>query len=398
MITRHLEERIKELITGFPVVYLTGPRQSGKTTLARMAFPDFKYLSLENPATRQEALEDPIGFLRQLEGARGVVLDEVQRTPDLFSYLQQIVDERRSGPFILTGSQQFALSEKISQSLAGRAAVVELMPFSLSEVLGRPPLDPDRINAPEKRTPPPGPLLPDDVLYRGMFPPVVGRQVDPIDWLDGYIATYVERDVRTLVNVGNLDSFRQFVGLCAGRAGQLLNLTAMGSDAGVSHSTAKKWMSVLQAGYVLTLIRPHHRNFNKRLVKTPKLYFLDTGVLCRLLGIRGPEDLRSHPLRGAIVENFVVSELLKAFYHRGRRPSLFFWRDTAGHEVDILIDLGNRIVPIEVKAGATLATDSFKGLDRYCTIAGIDSGVLVHGGEEMRVYGRHLARAWFNCS
>lgn len=398
MLGRALQGRLQELAGPFPVVFLTGPRQSGKTTLARATFPDFTYRSLEDLQTRQFALDDPRGYLGQLQGARGVILDEVQRAPDLFSSLQQPVDERRVGPVILTGSQQFLLSHRISQSLAGRAAVLELLPFSVAELCERPALQPDALAQPADVSIQAPSLALDDLLVSGCFPPIHDRHLPPDAWLDGYIRTYVERDVRMLANIGNLDTFLHFLALCAGRSGQLLNLSALGGEVGISHTTARSWISVLRAGYVLELLPPHHESFNTRQTKAPKLHFLDTGLLCHLLGLRSSGDLRTHPLRGAIFETFVVAELRKLFLHRGQRPPLFFWRAAAGREVDIVIDHGTRRLPVEIKASQTIAPDAFRQLDAYIRLAGGEGGVLVYAGDDHMSRGPHQVRPWWACT
>ena len=395
MFARTLAPRLRLLAEQFPSVFLTGPRQSGKTTLARTTFPSFVYLSLEDLQTRDEATSDPRGFLRRLEGAEGVILDEVQRAPDLFSYLQAFLDERRAGPVVLTGSQQFLLSERISQSLAGRAALCELLPLSIAELAGRAAIAPGSLDA-EDFAPPAAPSFGrDEVLWSGTFPRIHEAKLDARAWLDAYLRTYIERDVRTLANIGDLDAFTRFIGLCAGRTGQLLNLSSLGSDAGVTHDTARRWVSILEASYVVMLLRPHHESFSKRLVKTPKLYFVDTGVLCALLGIRAHADLTLHPLRGAIFESFVVSELRKQFLHHGERAPVWFWRDRAGHEVDALVDLGVRRVPIEAKSGETVAGDAFRGIEYYARLSSAPGGVLVYGGDESYARAAHTIRAWF---
>jgi hypothetical protein len=328
--------------------------------------------------------------LRRLAGGPGVILDEVQRTPELFSFLQQPLDEGRLGFVVLTGSQNFLLSEKISQSLAGRVAVVELLPLSMAERLGRPACAPDDLDLPSN-VPEPHLTL-DQVLFEGSFPRVAADGVEPVLWLDSYLRTYVERDVRQMANVGDLDSYSRFLALCAGRSGQLVDLSSLGSDAGVSHTTARRWLSILEASYVLALLRPHHENFSKRVIKSPKLHFLDTGLLCRLLGLRRAEDIRVHPLKGAIFESFVIGELRKRFLHQGERAPLFFFRDSHGNEVDVIVDLGVRRLPIEIKLGETVASDFLKGLDRYGTLPG---GWLVNGGTRTYPRGPHQVRAWW---
>jgi len=398
MIPRTLSHVLEKRAASYPVVFLTGPRQSGKTTLARTTFPDFDYVSLEELTSRHEAADDPRGFLRRLEGARGAVLDEVQHVPDLFSYVQGFADERRGGPLILTGSQQCLLSERISQSLAGRVATLELLPFSIAELVRRPAARADDLLTREPASAERPSLELNEILCTGFFPPIHDRSLDPGPWLDAYVRTYVERDVRTLANVGDLDAFTRFVGLCAGRVGNLLNLSSLGNDAGLTHPTVKRWISILRASYVIALVQPHSRNFSKRLIKSPKLYFLDTGLLCYLLGIRRADDLRTHPLRGAIFENLIFAELEKSLLHHGERAQLFFWRDVRGNEVDILLDLGTVRVPIEVKAGETVPPDAFRNLDYYLGLSRDPGGILVHGGEGWYRHREHSVRPWWAVS
>jgi predicted AAA+ superfamily ATPase len=346
-IPRLLAETARQRLEGFPVLCLTGPRQSGKTTLSRILAPDFPYLSLEDPDTRAFASDDPRAFLRQV--ADGAILDEVQRVPELFSYLQGVVDaDRRMGRFILTGSSQFELIESITQSLAGRASMLTLLPFSLGELqsVGQ------------------APATVDDLLYRGLFPPIYDRPVEPTVWLQDYIGTYLERDVRQILNIQDLATFQRFVQLCAGRIGQLVNITSLAADTGITRVTAESWLSVLEASHLVFLVRPWFTNTSKRLIKTPKIYFTDPGVAAWLLGARKPDHLTAHPQRGALFENWVITELLKSQSNQGTKPTLHFLRDKEGHEIDAFIETApNTFHAVEIKSGETIASDFFKGLD-----------------------------------
>ncbi len=367
MIERSAAPYLKELSKTFPAVAVTGPRQSGKTTLVKTIFPKKPYVSLEEIQVRDFALNDPKGFLQQFPN--GAILDEVQRCPDLFSYLQSIIDnEKKSGLFILTGSQQFGLLSGITQSLAGRVALLTLLPFSLLE------LQKSRLN----------PTSLEELLFQGLYPPIYDRKSNPTHWYDNYIRTYVERDVRQLINVRDLHTFQRFVRICAAHTGQLVNLSSLANDCGINHVTAKAWLSVLEASYLITLLFPHFNNFNKRLVKSPKLYFLDTGLAASLLGIQTAQQLSLHPQRGALFETWVVSELLKSRFNQALSSNLYFWRDHIGNEVDILIEQSNRLIPIEVKSGQTFASDFLKGLNHWLTLAGKSAGKawLVYGGSQ----------------
>lgn len=382
MIERESEQYIKTLLRGFPIVTLTGPRQSGKTTLAKSVFSGRPYASLEDPDIRQTAKDDPRSFLERFPD--GAVLDEVQRCPELLSYLQTIVDaDGRMGLFILTGSQQFGLMSGISQSLAGRTAFVELLPFSVSELCRAEKL----------------PTSVDSMLLNGCYPPLYDRDVPPSAWFGAYVTAYIERDVRQMLKIQELETFQRFVRLCAGRSGQLLNLSSLATECGITHNTAKAWISVLEASYLVFLLRPHHTNFNKRLVKMPKLYFYDAGLVSWLLGIRTAEQMTTHPLRGSIFETFIISELVKSRFNRGERPNIYFWRDTNGNEVDVIVEQGTSLMPIEIKSGKTLARDSFAGLDKWRTLAGTAAiePTLIYGGNDGYSQNGIRVAGWEEC-
>jgi predicted AAA+ superfamily ATPase len=368
MIERQLAPALRRLAGSFPVLAITGPRQSGKTTLARHLFPDKPYISLEDPTERAFAAEDPRGFLARF--TQGAVFDEAQRWPDLFSYLQGMVDEDRTpGRFVLTGSQQFGLMAGVTQSLAGRVAMSRLLPFSAAEIAG--------VGN--------GQATLDEVLWRGGYPALNrGADAQPTDWFASYITTYLERDVRQVLQVQDLATFQRFVRLCAGRTGQLLNLSALASEAGITHTTARAWLSVLESSDVLFVLTPYHRNFGKRLVKSPKLYFVDTGLACWLLGIRQPEQLSLHPARGALFENWVVTEFLKHRANQGLPSDLHFWRDNNGLEADLLYETGTgQLQTVEIKSGQTPTGDYVRAGQRSATMAGSEACIplLIYGGE-----------------
>lgn len=365
MIFRAAHATALRLAQGFPVIALTGPRQSGKTTLAKALFPDKPYITLEDPEERHFANADPRRFLARF--ADGAILDEAQRCPELFSYLQGVVDEsRRMGHYVVTGSQQFGLTSQISQSLAGRVGLVQLLPFSLAELR-----DAER--------------LPDDLdalLLSGAYPPLYDRPLTPSDWFANYVATYLERDVRQLLAVRDLALFQRFVKLCAARSGQLLNLSSLAADCGISHVTAREWLTVLEASYIVMLLPPYHRNFGKRLVKTPKLYFLDVGLCAYLLGIRDAAALSIHAQRGALFETLALGEFVKQRYHDGKPADLFFWRDNVGHEVDLLFEQDGKLQAVEIKSGATFAADWPVAARKWQAIAGDEAlpPWIIYGG------------------
>ena len=401
MIERHLQPVISRYARENPVLAIVGPRQSGKTTLARHLFPKHEYLSLENPDLRRQAETDPRGFFEDHSGS--LILDEVQQVPGVFSYLQEKVDmDGGEGRYILTGSQQFLLMAGITQSLAGRIATFKLFPFTVAELKGHPPdKDPagifdvkmGRIKAkPVANTA--------ELVLKGLYPRIHDKHLDAGKWLEEYIQTYVERDVRSLTNVGDLRSFEAFIKACASSSGQLLNLTALASAIGVSVPTAKRWVSLLETSGLLFLLPPYHRNFRKRLVKTPKLYFIDTGLLCRLLSIRTAEDLRNHPLYGSIFETFVVSELYKRVAHTGEPSSLFFWRDKTGSEVDLISDLGSgKVVPMEIKSTRTYSEDLSASVRKWVAASGAPKGcglVLYDGNQAVGVKGPISTVPWWS--
>ena len=366
MIPRQSASLARTLAREFKIVAIIGPRQAGKTTLAREVFADRPYVSLEAPDDLQFARDDPRRFLAQYD--QGAVIDEAQRCPELFSYLQGIVDSRKEpGQFVLTGSQHFGLMERLTQSLAGRVGFLRLLPFSLAELAkaGR---------VPESL---------DGMLFQGGYPPLYDQPVVPERWLDAYLTTYVERDVRQLVNVRDLGAFQRFVRLCAGSIGRLVNLSRIGSNAGIDQKTVSSWLGILESSFIVFRLQPHHRNFRKRLVKSPKLYFYDVALAVRLLGVDAADQIATHPLRGELFENWVVSELLKGRSVRGKSDNLCFWRSHVGHEVDVVAEHANSLMPVDVKSGATIAADWFDALDRWVELAGAvaENPTLVYGGD-----------------
>ena len=380
MYPRQARQTLERLARGFPVVALTGPRQSGKTTLARATFPDKPYVSLENPDERDFAEQDPKRFLARFP--EGAILDEVQRCPKLLSWLQGIVDERQvMGQFVLTGSAQFDLIASMSQSLAGRIGRVELLPLSLIEMKE-------------------GGCLPstlDRVLLNGSYPAIYQRKVDANDWFPNYVATYLERDVRQIIAVRALSQFQRFVRMCAARSGQLLNLAALGADCGISAVTAREWLSVLEASYLVTRLPPYFQNFGKRLVKSPKLYFLDVGLMAWLLGIRDEASMSTHAARGALFETWIVSELIKQRFNAGQPADLYFWRDSAGHEIDLVCETPFGLQAVEIKSGSTFAADWVDVLKKWQKFTGDTptmKPILIYGGVESHEREHCFLRSW----
>ena len=379
-VQRQLSSQLEKLSHLYPILSVSGPRQSGKTTLVRQVFSDYAYVNLERLDNRLAAEEDPRRFLERYED-RGLIIDEAQKVPALFSYLQVLVDERGTmGQFILTGSQNFLLLDQVSQSLAGRVAPHTLLPFSQQE------LAPSSCSNLEES------------LFTGGYPVLYDRGVAPTDYFPAYIQTYVERDVRSLRNIGDLSAFQRFLRVCAGRVGQLLDLSGLGNDLGINYKTARAWISVLEASYIAFLLYPHHENFSKRLIKSPKLYLYDTGLLCSILGLESADQLATHYLRGAIFENWVIAETIKRHVNAGRRPDLYFWRDNTGNEIDLLFDRGGRRQVVEIKAGTTLGTDQFKGLRYYRKLATAlpleQDYYLIYAGEERQERAHGLVLGW----
>lgn len=383
MIKREIIKRILGLSKKIPVITITGPRQSGKTTLSRLTFPNYRYVNLEEPDKLDFALSDPIGFLKTY--GNKIVIDEVQYAPKLFSYIQSIVDEKKSGvSYILTGSQNFLLHSKISQSLAGRVLIFNLLPLSIGELINSKKL-PERISG---------------LTVKGFYPRIYGTGVSYTEWYQSYIQTYLERDVRQIVNVGNINMFRKFLRICAGRCGQVLNLSSIGNDLGISYQTVKKWLSVLEQSFIIFLLQPYYENFNKRILKSPKLYFYDTGLVCSLLGINTPESYELHYLKGNIFESFVISELYKYKFNNGMSSEFYYWKDSNGNEIDCIVSDGINLKAIEIKAGETVKSDFFKNLYLWNNLnpkKNINLS-LVHGSDENQLRGKIKVLGWKNCT
>jgi len=370
MIFRAATSKVQFLAQQFKAVVIFGPRQSGKTTLVKYVFPEKAYVNFENPDTRLFATEDPRGFLSNYPD--GAIFYEAQRVPALFSYLQQILDESlTNGLFIITGSNNFLLQESISQSLAGRVAYLTLLPLTLDEIGVRH-------------------TTCNEWLVRGAYPGLYKEAIDPNTWYANYIRTYIERDVRLVKNINNLLTFERFVRLCAGRVGQLLNMQSLAIEVGVDAKTINTWMGILEMTFVAFRLQPYHKNFNKRLVKMPKLYFYDTGLAAALLGIENSQQLKLNPFRGALFENFVILDLIKQRFNQAKASNLFFWRDSAGNELDILIDQAERLIPVEIKSGQTVTPAFFKGLNYWQKLTGEEGGYVIYGGNqiEKRSHGR----------
>ena len=368
MIIRESATILKELATYFPVVSITGPRQSGKSTLVKEVFSNYLYVSLEDPNQRKQAIEDPNEFMQQFEN--GGIIDEIQKVPELFSYIQVIVDEKKMmGQFILTGSNQYEYMQNITQSLAGRMAIIKLLPFSYKELYGTNEVDIET------------------VLYSGMYPAIFDRDIPPSMYYPSYVESYIERDVRQIQNVTDLTLFQKFLELCAGRTGQILNKQSLANVCGISQPTVEQWLTILEASFIIRRFRPYFKNIKKRNIRSPKLYFFDTGIVCYLLGIHKPDQLKTHPLRGEIFETFIMSEFIKYHFHQGQRSNYFFYRDSNMNEVDLIIETGYGPVPVEIKSAKTINDSFFKGLKFFRKLSDRhkNSG-LIYGGDRSYSY------------
>lgn len=369
IIPRDIQVELKKAAREYPAVALLGPRQAGKTTVLKQTFPEYNYVLLEDPDKLEFALSDPRGFLNFYRNEQGLIIDEVQNAPLLFSYLQGIIDaENRPGLFILSGSQNFYLNEQISQTLAGRIAILTQLPLSLSEIKASGAL-PNTYEA---------------LIFQGQYPRLYANEMDTHKWYTNYVRTYIERDVRQIKNITDLHLFQKFLGLCAGRIGQVVNWSQLANDCGISTQTVTSWISLLQASYLIFLLYPYHNNFNKRLIKSPKLYFYDTGVACALLRIDSTIQLATHYLKGALFESYVIADLMKREYNQGRVPHLYFWRDQSDREVDCLLESGTHTFPLEIKSSETINTKFFDNLLYWNKLAHQDpsQGYVIYGGRE----------------
>jgi len=365
MIQRIAKVKLIDLASKFKAVAVTGARQTGKTTLVKQVFKSKPYVSLENPDTRNFALEDPRGFLQTYPN--GAILDEVQRVPALFSYLQEVLDNSKvKGLFILSGSNNFLLQQTISQTLAGRVGFINLLPFSISELKKAKLLSTDD----------------DTLMLKGFYPPIYDQEIPPADWCPNYIRTYIEKDVRQIKNITDLIVFERFIKLLAGRSGQELNNSALAVETGVDVKTIQSWIGILESSFIIYLLKPHHKNFNKTIVKRPKVYFYDSAIVCYLLGIRDNTQLQTHPLRGAIFEGMVVTELIKKRTNAGLPINLFYWRDKTGHEIDIIIDNAGKLIPIEIKSGKTINTEFFKNMDYWSNLSNAKKSIVLYAGAQ----------------
>ncbi|NOZ36201.1 MAG: ATP-binding protein [Chlorobi bacterium] len=381
MVNRIISKEILRLSEKLPVITITGPRQSGKTTLVKQIFKNYTYINLEDAAIRDFAKQDIIGFFQKYNSK--IIIDEAQNVPEIFSQIQTIVDNsKEKGQFILTGSQNFLLLEKISQSLAGRTAIFNLLPFSVNELKNTKYHN----------------IKYEQYIQKGFYPRLYDENLNPEDWLPDYINTYIERDVRKIINVSDLNRFRAFLKICAGHTGQIINLSKIGNEVGISHNTAQKWLSVLETSFIIFFLHPYYKNFNKRIIKSPKLYFYDTGLACSLMNIRNAEQLDYHFAKGSLFETFIISEIKKQKFNGLLQGDIYFWRESNNNEIDCIIDSGNKLKAIEIKSGRTIRSDFFKNLTFFKNITkNIDTETfLVYGGDEIQERTEHTVLNWQN--
>lgn len=377
MIYREQTEILKQLKGKLPVITITGPRQSGKTTLVKSVFNDLPYVNMEDIDTMRFALDDPRGFLSNFPD--GAVLDEIQRVPELFSYIQGIVDTKKNIQFVLTGSQNFQLLQKVTQSLAGRTMILKLLPFSMGELTQA------------------GYSLksPDELIFKGQYPRIYDKDIEPQFYYPSYISSYIEKDVRQIKNIENLNSFSRFLQICAGRTGQLVNMNSMAIDTGVSVNTIKSWLSILQASYIIYLLRPYHKNYNKRIIKSPKLFFYDTGLVSSLIGIENVNQLKNYYARGALFENLIINEFVKYRLNKGLKPNIYFWQNKTRQEVDLIAEVAGNPIAFEIKSGMTRQNNYFSNLKYWQKISGspVDKLNVVYGGDEnlKTSYGHYIS-------
>lgn len=385
MIKRTMAQALKEYAKGYPAVAILGPRQSGKTTLAKATFSKHVYISLENINQRAFAQDDPEKFLKTNENPHGLILDEIQHVPELLSYIQTHIDTYdRPGYFVLTGSQNFIVHQSITQTLAGRIAILTLLPLSIQELSQSDHL----------------PATVEELIIKGGYPRIYQKNLDPKPYYLNYISTYIERDVRQITRVIDLATFERFLKLCAGRVGQLVNLSSLASEAGITHNTVKSWLSILQASYIIFLLQPYYKNFSKRLVKSPKLYFYDTGLASALLNLSDPKRLTFDPMFGALFESLMISELYKTAFNKGQSPSIYFWRDSHGREIDCIIEKGTHLLPIEIKAGQTITRGFFSTLNWWneLTHSNPENSYLIYGGDQNQERSQANVIAWRSVS
>jgi Predicted ATPase (AAA+ superfamily) len=381
MIPREIAPKLLSLIKQFPVLALFGPRQSGKTTVAKALFPEYRYVNMESFEEQEFAQNDSKGFLERFKNEKGIILDEIQKAPKLLSYIQIEVDEKDVlGRFVLTGSQNILLNQQVSQTLAGRVALTTLLPLSIRELKEADALPSSFV----------------ETMFQGFYPRIYHDKVDPIVFAESYIRTYIERDVRDIKQIISLTDFQRFLRLCAGRNGQLLNMSSLATESGLSLPTVKSWLSILEASYIIFLLQPYHVNFNKRLVKMPKLYFYDTALVCSLLRLTTPDEVYTHYLRGGLFESMIISDLLKNRYNQTLPPNAYFWRDKTGHEIDCVLEEGQKAIPIEIKSTATVSSDLFDGLKKWAEFSErpLQEGVLIYGGEESQMRPQGKVVSW----